>query len=219
MGRKPDLEVPLRILDEAEHLIHLRGFHSTSMEQIAAACGMTKANLFHHYGSKEELGLAVLDAKMADYRARRVEPLCAQGDPVESVYALFADAARFYDGNGCKAGCFIGNIALEMSDINEAFRERTSAFFAQWSQSMASCLKRAQDAGLFTASLQPESAADAIVALYEGAIMLARTRRDATVFLRVGAVARSILEQHRLVQLKDNKGRNTTMGPKTPCGC
>ncbi len=214
MGRKPDLEAPRRILDEAEHLIHLRGFHSTSMEQIAAACGMTKANLFHHYGSKEELGLAVLDAKMADFRARRVEPLCAHGDPVEAVYALFEGAARFFDGNGCKAGCFIGNIALEMSDINEAFRARASAFFAEWSKSIAACLKRAQDAGMFGPSLEPESAADAIVSLYEGAIMLARTRRDATVFLRVGSVARSILVQHI-----DGKGRNNTMGPKTPCGC
>ena len=46
-----------------------------------------------------------------------------------------------------------------------------------------------------------------------GAILLARTHRDSSIFRRVGRVARSILEQHQ------QNRRNNTMGPKTPCGC
>lgn len=215
MGRKPDTKVRELILNQAEHLIHLRGFHSTSMEDIARSCGMAKANLFHHYGSKEELGLAVLDLKMSDYNKRRVEPLCAEGDPCAAVYAMFTDAAKFYDGNGCKAGCFIGNIALEMSDINEAFRERVSLFFEAWTASMSGCLQRARKAGRFGPTLEPRATAEAIIALYEGAIMLARTRRDAAVFKRVGKIARDVLAQHEI----RTERRNATMGPKTPCGC
>jgi TetR/AcrR family transcriptional repressor of nem operon len=215
MGRKPDLKARELILCQAEHLIHLHGFHSTSMEEIAKNCKMTKANLFHHYGSKEELGLAVLDAKMSDYNKKSVEPICSQSDPGEAVYSMFQNAAKFYDGNGCKAGCFMGNIALEMSDINEAFRRRVSRFFEQWAESMSCCLSRARDAGRFGPTLDPKATAEAIIALYEGAIMMARTRRDATVFKRVGKIARQVLEQHEI--RKDR--RNTTMGPKTPCGC
>ncbi|MEK7859699.1 MAG: TetR family transcriptional regulator C-terminal domain-containing protein [Elusimicrobiota bacterium] len=214
MGRKPDLKVRELILQQAEHLIHLQGYHSTCMDDIAKNSGMTKANLFHHYGSKEELGLAVLDLKMACYRKSHVEPLCAQGDVAEAVFKMFADAAKFYDGNGCKAGCFVGNIALEMSDINEAFRLKVSEFFSQWAKGIAGCLSRCQDAGHFDANLDPRSSAEAILALYEGAIMLARTRRDAAVFKRVGKIARSLLDQHKIVHR-----RTTTMGPKTPCGC
>jgi len=184
------------ILREAEHLIHLHGFHNTSLEEIAKNCKMTKANLFHHYKSKEELGLAVLDAKIADFRERRLTPLCCHTNPVAGVYQMFKACGEFYDGNGCKAGCFIGNIALEMSDINENFRKKVSQFFNEWVEGMTECFSRAKRAGFFKETLKPQAAAETILSLYEGAIMLARTRRDATIFLRVGQMAKSLLEQH-----------------------
>lgn len=188
MGRKPNLVARQTILDQAEHLIHLKGYHATSMEDIARCCGMTKANLFHHYGSKEDLGLAVLDAKMSDYHAKRVGPGCCPEDPGAAVQRMFDQAAEHYESNDCKAGCFIGNIALEMADSNEAFREKAGGFFKDWTERLAGCLENAGYKG------DSKAAAEAVVALYEGAIMLARARRDAEVFKRVGRVARTIVD-------------------------
>lgn len=216
MGRKVDLGVRQRILEQAEHQLHLNGYHNTAMDDIARACDMTKANLFHHYGSKEELALAVLDAKIGSYRQRQVEPVCAHGDPVDAVGQMFSEAGAHFDGIGCKAGCFIANMGLEMADVNEHFRKRVGEFFAHWSASIAECLKKAQGEGRFDASLDPEAAAESILALYEGAVMMARTRRDATVFARVGKQARAMLETHKT---ETYQRRDTTMGPKTPCGC
>lgn len=214
MGRKPDTAVRERILQEAEHVIHLKGYEAACMDEIAKACGMGKANLFHHYGSKAQLALAVLDYKIAEFRSRKVEPLCAQAAPEKAVEAMFDEGAKFFQGIGCKAGCFVGNIALEMSDRDEAFRGRVSAFFAEWAGSIAACLERLKKTGYFKPSLDSKASAEAIVALYEGAIMLTRSQRDASIFKRVGGVARSILEQH-----KAGNRRDTAMGPKTPCGC
>lgn len=214
MGRKPDLAARKRILQEAEHVIHLKGFNAASMDEIAKACGMTKANLFHHYGTKADLALAVLDFKIAEFRSRRVEPLCAEAAPERAVAAMFEQAAKFFGGNGCKAGCFVGNIALEMSDLDETFRGRVGRFFAEWASGMAACLERAKAIGYFRASLDAKASAEAIVALYEGTIMLSKSQRDANIFHRVGTVARSILEQHKV-----GERRNAKMGPKTPCGC
>src|ERR1700756_4565538 len=106
MGRKPDTAVRERILQQAEHVIHLKGYNSACMDEIAKAAGMTKANLFHHYGSKSSLGLAVLYFKIAEFRRRRVEPLCTQAEPEAAIEKMFSDGAAFFDGIGCKAGCF-----------------------------------------------------------------------------------------------------------------
>jgi TetR/AcrR family transcriptional repressor of nem operon len=200
MGRKPDTAVRERILQEAEHVIHLKGYNSACMDEIAKAAGMTKANLFHHYGSKSALGLAVLDFKIAEFRKRRVEPLCTQAAPEASVERMFSEGSAFFDGIGCKGGCFVGNIALEMSDRDEAFRERVGRLFAEWAGSMAECLERCKKAGYFSRELDSKAAAEAIVAMYEGAIMLTRSQRDAKIFKRVGVIARSILEQHKIKQ-------------------
>ena len=216
MGRKPDLKVRQRILEQAEHQFHLRGYHATTMEDIARRCRMGKANLFHHYGSKEELALAVLDDKIASYRKNRVQPLCSQGDPIEAVGAMFKEAGKFFDDIGCKAGCFIANIGLEMADVNEHFRKRVGEFFGEWSRGMAECLTKCLKQGGFDAELDARACADSIVALYEGAVMLARTRRDAAIFNRVGRQAREMLDNHKTSKYAR---RDTTMGPKTPCGC
>lgn len=200
MGRRPDPAVKERIVKEAEHLLHLRGYHATGMEEIARCCGMTKANLFHHYDSKEALALAVLDAKIADYKKRRLGPLCDCVDPIEAVACLFEDCEAFYKGNGCKAGCFVANIAAEMTDASERFRKRVGAFFYEWVQGLAARFERAKEEGFFKPSLDSRSSAEAILSLYEGAILLARTSRDPSVFSRVGKVARSILEPHKAVK-------------------
>ncbi len=214
MGRKADPAARERLLAEAEHIIHLRGYHRTSMDEIAESCGMSKANLFHYYKSKEDLGLAVLDAKISDYQKRRVSPLCDCLDPVSAVEKMFENAAKLFRANGCKAGCFVANIALEMSDVNDVFRQRAGLFFKEWSRRVAERLANAQKEGFFGRSLDPRSAAESVVSLYEGAVMLARTQRDPSIFARVGRAAASLLEQHKLVTR-----RHKTMGPKTPCGC
>lgn len=197
MGRKPNPAVRERIEKEAEHILHLRGYHAAGMEEIARACKMTKANLFHHYDSKEALALAVLDAKIADYQKRRLSPLCECADPIEAVSCLFTECEAFFKSNGCKAGCFVANIAGEMTDASEAFRKRVGAFFAAWVEGLRARFERAKDEGFFRPSLDSRASAEAILSLYEGAILLARTSRDPSVFSRVGRVARSILEPHR----------------------
>jgi TetR/AcrR family transcriptional repressor of nem operon len=197
MGRKPDTAVRERILQQAEHVIHLKGYNAACMEEIATASAMTKANLFHHFGSKSKLALAVLDYKINEFRLRKVEPLCAQTSPEKAVEAMFDEGAKFFDGIGCKAGCFVGNIALEMSDHDEAFRQRVGDFFGEWAASIAQCLERCKKSGYFKKTLDSNASAEAIVAMYEGAVMLTRSQRDAKIFKRVGAIARQVLEQHK----------------------
>lgn len=187
-----------RILQEAEHLIHLRGYHCTSLDDIAARCRMTKANLLHHFHSKEALGLAVLDFKIACYRRSHLDPLFSgEPDPAEAVARLFELAESFHRHNGCRAGCFIANMALEMSDDNERFRARVSRFFEEWTARIEDLLRRRQGRGLLDAALDPRGCAESILSLYEGAVMLARARRDPAVFGRVGRVAADLVEFHR----------------------
>ena len=197
MARKIDPTLRPRIVREAEHILHLRGYHCASLDEIAAHCRMTKANLLHHFRSKEELALAVLDYKIEAYQNECLTPVSEAEDPSRWVTDLFARAACFYRGNGCRAGCFVGNIALEMSDVSDRFRERVVRFFEDWAARLAERLARARRRGEFAATLNPTACAEAILALYEGAIMLARSRRDPAVFDRVALQARQLLEGHR----------------------
>ena len=48
------------ILNKAEKLFADSGFGSVSMTNIANACNMSKANLYHHFSSKEDLYIQIL---------------------------------------------------------------------------------------------------------------------------------------------------------------
>jgi len=54
---KPSLQ---RILDEAERQFSARGFDGVSVNEVASAAGVCKANVFHHFASKQELYERVL---------------------------------------------------------------------------------------------------------------------------------------------------------------
>jgi len=51
------------ILDTALEVIGREGYTSVSLRHIAAATDMTQAGLLHHFGTKEQLFLAVLEAR------------------------------------------------------------------------------------------------------------------------------------------------------------
>ncbi|MEE9305664.1 MAG: TetR/AcrR family transcriptional regulator, partial [bacterium] len=55
-----------KILNEAQRLIHTNGFRATSVDAIAKASGVKKANVFYYFPTKEALGLELLD-RMATY--------------------------------------------------------------------------------------------------------------------------------------------------------
>lgn len=75
------------ILETAARLICERGYSATSLRDIAAACGLTKAGLYHHCRSKEHLLLEIMNHGMDLFEEKvlyRVMPIV---DPVERLRA------------------------------------------------------------------------------------------------------------------------------------
>lgn len=75
------------ILETAARLICERGYEGTSMQEIAAACRMTKAGLYHHIQSKEQLLFAIMNYGMDVFEERVLSKARAIPDPVERLRA------------------------------------------------------------------------------------------------------------------------------------
>lgn len=76
------------ILDCAKRLFAVRGFDGVSISDIAEDSGASKANIFHHFESKEKLYLAVIASV-----AERSPPYPAPARPDRSVVEFFQDMA------------------------------------------------------------------------------------------------------------------------------
>ncbi|NBD11951.1 MULTISPECIES: TetR/AcrR family transcriptional regulator [Corallococcus] len=85
-GRKPDEGERYRtILETAARLICERGYEGTSMQEIAAACRMTKAGLYHHIQNKEQLLFAIMNYGMDVFEEQVLGPVADVADPIERL--------------------------------------------------------------------------------------------------------------------------------------
>jgi AcrR family transcriptional regulator len=85
-GRKPEEGERYRvILETAARLICARGYEGTSMQEIAAACRMTKAGLYHHVQSKEQLLLDIMDYGMDVFEEQVLSKVQGIEDPLERL--------------------------------------------------------------------------------------------------------------------------------------
>lgn len=79
-----------QILERAARIICQQGFEATSMQEIAAACGLTKAGLYHHIKTKEALLLAIMHYGMDLFEEVVLDRVSGIADPLERLRATMA---------------------------------------------------------------------------------------------------------------------------------
>ena len=149
-----------QILDAAGRLIHVRGYHNTSLDDVLRESGVGKGNFYYYFKSKEGLGYAIIDRVVQAFLDRLVE---------------------IHRRRNCVGGCPMGNLASELSDVHEGFRQRLAEIFDHWRVKLADALERGRRRGRLRADLDAAAAAGFVVASLEGAILMAKVTRDIAV--------------------------------------
>src|SRR5678815_4970242 len=78
------------ILERSARVICQQGFEATSMQQIAEACGLTKAGLYHHVKTKDALLLAIMHYGMDLFEEVVLDRVSGIADPLERLRATMA---------------------------------------------------------------------------------------------------------------------------------
>lgn len=171
-----------RLLDVAFAEIYANGFQGLRVDTLLEKARLTKGAFYHHFPSKQALGLAVIDevlAGMADLVWG--DHLKQFDDPIEGIEASVAFALGMLGARCITLGCPINNLAQEMSGIDEAFRERLDRVFHGIIDNISGVLRRGQDRGIVRSDVDPDAAATFILASVEGSIGLAKSARSADV--------------------------------------
>jgi TetR/AcrR family transcriptional repressor of nem operon len=172
-----------QILDAAGRLIHLRGYHNTSLDDVLRESGVGKGNFYYYFKSKEGLGYAIIDRVVQGFLERTLEPAFADtdADPVEQIHAFLDRLVEIHRRRNCVGGCPMGNLASELSDVHEGFRQRLAEIFEHWRVKLADALERGRRRERLRADLDTAAAAGFVVASLEGAILMAKVTRDIAV--------------------------------------
>jgi TetR/AcrR family transcriptional repressor of nem operon len=185
-----------RIVRAATRLIHTRGYKNTSLEDIFAESGINKGSFYFHFSSKDELVNAVIDRFFGGIERRLAAVFEGPGTSLEKLSAYFEGLAHLMEQSGCTGGCLLGNLSLEVSDWHGELREHLNACFDRMGVLVAGVIDEGQRTGQVRTDRSADELASFVIALMEGALMLARVKkdpaplralsRDAVAFLRAG---------------------------------
>ncbi|MES9990835.1 MAG: TetR/AcrR family transcriptional regulator [Candidatus Thiodiazotropha sp.] len=175
------------LLQAAYEEIHRYGFQAASLNAILDRTGVTKGALYHHFGSKLQLGYAVLDEHITEELERLwFEPLHQPGHPIDVLMQTIMQIGEHYQCDEITLGCPLNNLAQEMSAIDDGFRQRIDTLYKRWQTSIESLLKRGQEGGQVSASIDPADTAYFILASLEGCMSMAKTAQSNAELMRCG---------------------------------
>ena len=180
------------VLAHAAALIRERGFRSTSIGDLLERADVQKGSFYYYFPSKEALGHAVLDRWTEELKTHLLDFLTStEGPPpLDRIAAALDGFVNEQEASNCRGGCPFGNLAIELADVHEGFRERLSSAFRQLSTAFADLLERARRSGQLRQDADPRALGEFLVASIEGGILLAKVHKSAETLKTVLTQAR-----------------------------
>src|ERR1700678_374002 len=156
-----------RLLQAAFREVYRSGFQSAGLSAILTAAGVTKGALYHHFGSKEALGYAIVEEIIApDNRGQWLRPLENCEDPIDALIGAVQELS--VQPEVVRGGCPLINLAQEMSPLDAGFRQRLATIFRNWQDGVAAALQDGQNQGKVRRDLEPAQAAGLLIGMVEG---------------------------------------------------
>ena len=160
------------ILTRASELFYSEGFNNTGMEKITEVCGIRKPSLYHHFGSKNELGLEYLEYKAESLFAmltallKRSKSFDAYLNAWAGAYVVLARRREF-------AGCPFTAFASELDPFErEFFSKRLQKVEKDWLAFQEEAIRK------FHGRANASALARRLLVVHTGCVMLFRASRD-----------------------------------------
>lgn len=168
-----------RLLDAARDLILARGFAATSVDDICTAAAVTKGSFFHHFRSKEALGVAAAERwteTTTDFFEKA--PYRAPADPLDRVLAYVAFRKAIIIGNPSQFSCLAGTLAQEVHATSPAIRDACGESILGHAATLEADIAEAMRARGIAGAWTAESLARHSQAVIQGAFVLAKAGND-----------------------------------------
>ena len=160
------------ILEIGAQIVHQKGFNATGIQEVLNAAGVPKGSFYFYFKSKEEFGLQLIDYFSNFLLSKMKELLNAENvAPLDKLWNYFEWFRSYFEQNNFTGGCPIGNLAQEMGDLNDSFREKLKSVLDKMKTNIVQCLEEARQQGELPPALDIFNLSDFIVSSWQGALL------------------------------------------------
>jgi TetR/AcrR family transcriptional regulator, transcriptional repressor for nem operon len=167
-----------QLLERGMTMLLRQGYNSLGIAALLDATGIPKGSFYHHFESKEDFALQVIDRYMVEVHAGLDH--CLNDDslpPLQRVRRFFELTEDKYRTEGY-LGCLLGGLGQELSGVSDRFRRRVEQCFSEIAGRIAVCLREAIRQGSLPKETDPQTMAQLLVNCWEGAALRTRLRQD-----------------------------------------
>ncbi len=172
---KPDARS--KLLDAALSVIRTKGYSATTVDEICAAAGVTKGAFFHHFKSKEALGVAAAAYWSEMSGAHFAEaPYHGHADPLDRVLGYVALRKALLKGSVSEFTCLVGTMVQETYETSPAIRDACDRSISGHAETLEADIEAAMQDRNMSPGWTARSLALHTQAVLQGAFILAKAK-------------------------------------------
>lgn len=168
------------LIDAAHQLVRKQGWSATSVDALCAAAGVTKGAFFHHFASKEALGIAAAEqwTARAQHLIFELPDWTRVEDPLERYLAHIDFRLAMIAGAAEDYSCFVGTMVQEAFATSDPLRAASDASITAYSNRLAIDIQEAIDRFGVAGGATALGLAYHTQAVLQGAFILAKAKGD-----------------------------------------
>lgn len=172
----------VKLLEASLRVMRTKGYNATRVEDLCEAAGVTKGSFFHHFKSKEEIGVAA-----ADYWTETTSALFASApyhchaDPLDRLLAYIDFRKQLLAGELPQITCLAGTLVQEIYDSEPKIRDACERSIRGHAETLEADIAEAMRQRGIEADWTPASLALHTQAVIQGALLLAKATSDTQV--------------------------------------
>ena len=169
-----------RLLEAARDIIRAKGFAATSVDDLCRAANVTKGAFFHHFASKEALGVAAAEFWAETTSAFfEAAPYHGPSDPLDRVLAYVAFRKAIIAGEIAEFTCLVGTMAQEVHASAPDIRDACGRSIFGHAATLEADIEQARrDHGIEATGWSAQSLARHTQAVLQGGFVLAKAGND-----------------------------------------
>ena len=190
------------IVQRAVDLASLEGLEGLTIGRLADELRMSKSGLFAHFGSKEDLQIATIDAAADRYISAVFRPALEAPRGYPRLIAICRAWLDYISGKVFPGGCFFAAASFEFDGRPGPIRDRVVKLMDDWIGALETAIRMAQEEGHLDPAVDPAQLAFELNALFFGANFSFYLRGDRKALERADIAIHARLESLRVTSEK-----------------